>query len=332
MERLLEAQEAPVREMADMIAMNPHYPTASSKFETLATLIAKSYDFYEIEIAPLGYVSDMYLPWLTLTGDDLLNWKLDNFDYQTNILWPAPLRRSYWPPVTADFPTIVYQNNSIFLAGPFFGDGILTDGALISRVSVFLPDDGNWSFPSETANSVCPPELCNAPDGRKFWGFVNCVFPYVFIAQGLQAVKDAGLQYSVNADYVQVDSGYPTFLDASRNFTSSDDYVCTSVAIYGWLSWSLCVSQSGGWAPVWAPALYAGVTVLSVLISVLVFFILRSRKKAVEFLEKQVEWNKELETEKEKLQAMMVRQFELIDCFTTRPTSSSLGNNIEGET
>lgn len=313
----------------------------AKEFYNLAAELAKNYPFYEIEMAPGGFTSDMYLPdnsnkyycpFANLTGQDLIDWKVSNFDLYTNILWPDPVRPSYWGPLTADLATI-NQNASIFLIGPWVGNGILADGAFVSRMSIYLNNGGDWDFPlylpnQTTQSTYCNFSFCTLPDNRTLWGFVNVVFPLDFITVGLAAVQSANLNYMLTSSYFQL--GYPDpFLASNHNMTSSDNSVCTPIDVYNWLSWTLCVSQNGGWNPKWAPALYAGVTLLCLLISILVFFVLRSRAKAVEFLGKQVVWNKELETEKEKLQAMMVRQYELIECFTKK---NQLSSGIEGTT
>lgn len=229
-------------------------------------------------------------------------------DLYLNILWPNPKRPNYWAPLDADLYTI-NSNSSIFLTGPWKGIGVLSGGAFVSRISVFLHDNGNWSLPAETINSTCPPEYCRLPDNRTLWGFVICIFPFSTIAQGLSAVKSAGFKYSLTSNYAQPDTNYPKTFSTSNDM--NDQSVCTPIDVFDWLSWTLCVSQTGGWNPNWSPALYTGVTLLSVLISILVFFVLRSRAVAVDFLSKQVTWNKELEAEKEKLQTMMVRQVRL---------------------
>ena len=294
--------------MVDYIkTMKGHYPSIKKGFLDLAGLIAESWEFYQIELVPKGYISDMYLPWQNLTGDALEQWKINNLDLYLNILWPNPKRPNYWSPLDADLATI-NTNGSIYVNGPWIGEGVLSKGAFVSRISIFLPDYGNWSLPPETLESSCPPSFCKLPDNRTLWGFVVCIWPYSTIAQGLSAVKGAGLRYNLRSNYVQAYSNYPIVLDSNYALTVGDQSECTPIDVFQWLGWTLCVSQNGGWNPNWGPALYAGVTVLSVLISVLVFFVLRSRASAVDFLSKQVTWNKELETEKEKLQTMMVRQ------------------------
>jgi hypothetical protein len=280
--------------------MKGHYPSIKQGFYELAALISESYEIYEIELVPGGYISDMYLPWQTLTGDDLEQWNINNLDLYLNILWPNPKRPKYWGPLDADLYTI-NSNGSIFLSGPWIGEGVLSSGALVSRISVFLDDYGNWSLPPESKESI---------------------------SEGLSAVKSAGLKYNLKSNYAQPYTNYPTILDSNYAITEGDKSVCTEVDVFRWLGWTLCVSQNGGWNPIWGPALYAGVTLLSLLISILVFFILRSRAKAVEFLSKQVTWNKELESEKEKLHTMMVRQYEIIQCFTLKK-NSQLSAGIE---
>ena len=45
--------------------------------------------------------------------------------------------------------------------------------------------------------------------------------------------------------------------------------------------------QSGGWGPSWRTGLIVGVTALALIISILVFLVLRSRSFAVTYLEQQ---------------------------------------------
>jgi hypothetical protein len=244
----------------------------------------------------------MYLPGINLTGNDLFDYKVQNYDYLKSMMSLNQMSRN---------TTTVYQNGSIAMLGPWKGPGVLSGGAMVCRHSLFLHDDGSWDLPRRSEwidqeprrTQPCPPEICTTPDNRTFWGFIATIFPLTYVTvPGLKDVREHNLRYALMNDAWDYGSrGYPKVLASSPTMPDAKIQVCQVLNVFDWMTWNLCVSpnsngSTSSWTPVWAPALYVAATLIALFISCLIFLVLHS-------LGKQVEWNKE-----QKAQAKLLKK------------------------
>ena len=195
--RLFPMQQAPIRALASHVKLTPNWPYLNASFDFIAKGLSESYDFVLIEACPAGQVDSMYIPGLNLTGKELYDFKIKNYDFQLGMMG-----RNTVTPAT----TTILQNGSVAMLGPWKGPGVLSGGAMVCRHSVFLHDDGNWDFSEPVDKNPnrslpCPPEICRAPDNRTFWGFVTTIFPLPFITvPGLKGRSNHQQLNSLNLD------------------------------------------------------------------------------------------------------------------------------------
>ncbi|KXZ47893.1 hypothetical protein GPECTOR_32g506 [Gonium pectorale] len=318
-ETALEHVVAPMYSLANLVTVQPHWPTANATFPAFAESIYKTQAFYQIELCPYGVVGSMSMPWLNLTGEEL--WKVMLwFDFGLNIIRPTS------PYLAVEFGSIM-SNGSVALLGPWYADGELSEGAFVARYSIFLPKEGSekWEMPNNTIE-VCPHDVCNTPDGKTWWGWSNAVFAWKTIKPKLQVLDDRGLHYTLAPDPRAANQ---SFLATSSTLPDPTTCEVVRMEVYGWLWWTFCVEPPGGFGPSWRTGLLVGVTALSVLLAVLVGLVLRSRHQAMAYLTRQLELNRQLavakeeavegrrviEAEKQVMDALLQRQRNLIELF-----------------
>ena len=154
-------------------------------------------------------------------------------------------------------------------------------------------------------------------------GFFQVKFKWQPFLDSLQTLSHEGLRFSLYTMNAIVPNGTAKQLLAiSSPAPDASDSACALIPVLDWMTWEVCVYQPGGWTPQWTGALFAVFTVLALAISGLLFMVLRSRAEAIKFLENQKQMNRLLEDDKsiieakkEELEALTIRQFELLKYF-----------------
>ena len=307
----------------------PRWTTGFSFFFNIFTSKGtQGQPFYSLEALPKGVISSMLISdpaAVNFTAAEMADYQKTYFYKGQNILNPNN-RPSFWPSWSSDVSTINSLGQMSLLGPNILAPGLENKGQFMTlRMPLFFLDDGLWGLP-DYSTTVCPSSVCNLADGRSFMGFIQSKFdwkPFVDSLNKLQ--KDHGLRYSLLA----LDSAQGS--NTRRRLASSDpqpdenDSVCIPITVLDWINWELCVYEPSGWIPQWTGALYAVFSILSLAISILLFLVLRSRAQAFIYLAKQKEMNRQLEVDKaiieankEELEALTVRQFELLKHFADK--------------
>ncbi|EFJ44676.1 hypothetical protein VOLCADRAFT_95120 [Volvox carteri f. nagariensis] len=319
-ETVLDHLIAPVMSLANLVHLQPHWPTVNESFPVFSDAIYKSNRYYQIELCPYGIVGAMAMPWMNATGNITAEeWPriLKTFDFGLDML--DPNRGSFKDEIAA-----ILQNGSIALLGPWYADGELSSGAFVVRYSIFLPP-GDWDMPPNSIQ-YCPQKVCNTPDGLTWWGWSNAVFAWKTVAPSLKVIENRNLLFTLSPDPRAPNQ---SFLAMSDKLPDPTECEVVRVDVYGWMYWTLCVQPDGGFGPAWREGLIVGVTSLSVVLAVLVGLVLRSRHQAVKYLAQQLETNRllavakeeaeggrrKLEAEKLVMDALLQRQRNLIELF-----------------
>ncbi|GLC33042.1 hypothetical protein PLESTB_000377300 [Pleodorina starrii] len=319
-ETVLDRLIAPVMSLANLVHLEPHWPTVSAHFPVFSDAIYQTNKYYQIELCPYGIVGSMAMPWMNATGNITSEeWmKIQKiFDLGLDIM--NPNRSSY----NVELGSIL-QDGSVALLGPWYADGELSSGAFVVRYSVFLPP-GDWDMPPSSIEA-CPREVCNTPSGLTWWGWSNAVFAWKTVAPSLSFIQDRNLLYTLAPDPRAENQ---SFLAMSERLPNPDDCEAVRVDVYGWMHWTFCVEPASGFGPSWRSGLLVGVTALALLLAGLVGLVLRSRHQAVKYLARQLETNRQLaiakeeaeegrrtlEAEKRVMDALLLRQRNLIELF-----------------
>ncbi|KAG1661448.1 hypothetical protein FOA52_006811 [Chlamydomonas sp. UWO 241] len=95
------------------------------------------------------------------------------------------------------------------------------------------------------------------------------------------------------------------------------------------LEWELCVVPDGGWGPSWKVPLQIGTVFASLLIAILIFLVfLNSERRRVAVVGLQAS-TAELTNEKARLNALLVRQLDLLNCFGNASVSTSVDDDVK---
>ncbi|KAG1662464.1 hypothetical protein FOA52_009672 [Chlamydomonas sp. UWO 241] len=315
---MMEGQKAPIVALNSFIRTHHgHWPTIISEFDEFTkSLYDRGYQYYALEAMPHGRILAMQLPWLELEGQDKLDFLL-GFDLGVDLLNRS---RYDWVQNTAS----IFHNDSIILMPPWYmPDGDLSEGAFVLRQSIFMKEDPAepWEIPAGGGYPLCPADVCTLPDGSRFWGWSASIFAWRAVKTGLRSVVTSGLMYSLSPDVRSVNQ---TMLAHSAQLPSGDAS-CVIIEFYDWLFWTLCVSQPGGWYPAWTAGLIIGFTALVVIVSVLIFYVLRSREQAQTSLGYEKIANESLVEEKERMDLMMQRQHQLINLLQPATPTAQAG-------
>ncbi|GIL61309.1 hypothetical protein Vafri_15698 [Volvox africanus] len=212
------------------------------------------------------------------------------------------------------------------------------------RYPIYIPDrDANETFgfryfdPNNTANNNTKPRsfnelpasvrncnVCyNATSRGKWWGMVSVLVNYTAVASGEDAylanLRKLGFHYAlireINSTHEQVIAQVgPTSL-------RGQDAVTLQVKVVNRI-WLLRVSPADGFNAPWRGPLIAAVVIIAFIISLLLFFSMASFKRQMLLLQETVaanrnlaETTKILEEEKERMDVLLVRQYELLRCL-----------------
>ncbi|GIL79160.1 hypothetical protein Vretimale_16703 [Volvox reticuliferus] len=221
------------------------------------------------------------------------------------------------------------------VAGPLtLGQGYL--GALI-RYPIFVPNvsaEDTFGFRyqenvsaipySDLPQSVRSCTICyNATSREKWWGLMTLVINYEAVAQGddayLSILRRKGFNYAlvrpINSTYEE--PIYQSVPGALR----SEDAVTVEVKALGNV-WLLRVAPAGGFAPSWTVPLIVAVLLIAMVVSALLLVAIASLRRARLLLDETVAANrnlaeamKRLEEEKERMDVLLLRQYDLLRCL-----------------
>ena len=312
----------------------PHYPTFILLFGLVLEAGTSEQPFYSLEALPKGIISHVIIsdPLVrNFSAETLADYRKKYFYEGRSVLDPNN-RPPLWNSWAADVATINPDGKFSIFGPHILAPGLEAKGQFMTlRLPLFFPDDGLWGFPNYTA-TVCPESVCKQTrDGRNFMGFIQSRFPWQPFLNSLNTLKtNQGLSYSLFAIDAAVQgttdqTNHRSCLAISDPPPNPSESVCTLITLLDSMTWQLCVYAPRGWTPLWTGALFAVFTLLALAISVLLFFVLRSRAQAFVFLARQQEMNKQLQIDKaeiglkhEELEALTVRQFELLKHFAGR--------------
>ncbi|GLC35525.1 hypothetical protein PLESTB_000198200 [Pleodorina starrii] len=209
-------------------------------------------------------------------------------------------------------------------------------GALI-RYPIFVPDrDAEETFGflyrenataipySQLPASVRNCSVCyNATSREKWWGLLTLVINYEAVMQGddayLATLRKQGFYYSLVRPLNATDE---QLIYASGPSSLRDtDAVTVEVKALNSV-WLLRVVPSDGFAPSWTVPLVVAVLLMALLVSALLLVAISSLKRARMLLEETraanrnlAEAMKRLEEEKERMDVLLVRQYDLLRCL-----------------
>ncbi|GLI65793.1 hypothetical protein VaNZ11_009413 [Volvox africanus] len=221
------------------------------------------------------------------------------------------------------------------VAGPLtLGQGYL--GALI-RYPIFVPNvsaeevfgfryhENVSAIPySNLPQSVRNCTICyNSTSREKWWGLMTLVINYDAVAQGddayLSILRKKGFNYAlvrpVNATHEEaIYKSVPTAL-------RDEDAVTVEVKALNDV-WLLRVAPAGGFAPSWTVPLVVAVLLIAMVVSALLLVAIASLKRARLLLDETVAANcslaeamQRLEEEKERMDVLLLRQYDLLRCL-----------------
>ncbi|GLI63679.1 hypothetical protein VaNZ11_006717 [Volvox africanus] len=342
----------PAYVVATTIQQNPYYyppqPNSTNitnkwylenkNFDKLAgDLIAltKAGSVRTVSAIPHGIIRTMY----PLYGPEDKNWRAIGKNWLNDSENQAPVKRSL-------------TSRNLTIIGPYYlaqgGIGIVGMQAIFVNAS----EDDTFGIPPGPNGIIGPisdiagmldltwqPQNNAAP---QFWGLVTVLLSWDALRDNVTNLRDLSAQ---GYDYVLtrpdkdrnlavdwspgIDPARPPGFNStalgSRPLIYYDlaqvlpDPVIVKVPLPN-VEWTLYVSRTGGWVPSWKAPLIAMVVIISLILSLLVFVVLVSRvqqrrllRDVVEAAGKLASTTRTLEEEKNRMQALLARHFDLID-------------------
>ncbi|GAX74177.1 hypothetical protein CEUSTIGMA_g1626.t1 [Chlamydomonas eustigma] len=212
----------------------------------------------------------------------------------------------------------------------------------VSNVSANETFGTNWTLPT----NITLEQAYNKATRTKFWGFVTAIILFNDVQDGTDptlAVKltQKGYLYRLSSQTELIGSSNP----------QPPQYGCVSFSFNMTNQiWTLSLYPEGGWCPTWKWPVVAAVVIISFIIALLVFIMNVSLKHQSWLLSEMVRTNKELaqttrdlhqeqgrmaaknkelagitcdlQAEKARMDALLVRQYNLIQCFSSTKTSN----------
>ncbi|GIL91710.1 hypothetical protein Vretimale_14832 [Volvox reticuliferus] len=308
----LRACYLPVKVMQSFVTRYPYFPTLNATFASLATellSLTAAGSIANMQLAPLGVVKAIE----PLAGNEAA---LDH-----DLLADSKNR---------DFALRTIESHSLSLAGPYE----LVQGfkGAPARFPIFIHGvSPNETFGADRDATNC--SVCYDPATRtKFWGFATVLIHwnrFLYDVVHINDLIDEGLQYRLTR---------PDDVDKTRLFVLGGQNESLREPVEVMITvpnnvWCLSVADARGWSPNWKWPLVAMVVAMSLLLSVLVGLALVGRTQQHLLLEEVLSANRQLEdaatallSEKERMEALLRRQYNLIECLGLDPGNSQTGN------
>ncbi|GLC33295.1 hypothetical protein PLESTB_000349600 [Pleodorina starrii] len=304
----LRACYLPVKVMQSFVTRYPDFPTLNATFPSLADellSLTAAGSIANMQLAPLGVLRAIE----PLKGNE------------------AALGHDLLAdPKNREFALKTIASHNLTLAGPY----MLVQGFMgaPARYPIFVRDvEAGDTFGTGRDATNCP--ICYDPATRtKFWGFATVLIHwdrFVYSVVRIDDLSHQGLYFQLTRPD-DLNSSH-TLLMAGRSVSLRDP-----VQVYIEVpnnEWCLSVADSRGWSPNWEWPLVAMVVVMSLLLSVLVGLALVGRAQQRMLLEEVLSANQQLEdaatallSEKERMEALLRRQYNLIECLGLDPGAS----------
>ncbi|GFR47439.1 hypothetical protein Agub_g9162 [Astrephomene gubernaculifera] len=259
----------------------------------------------------------------------------------------VPPRDLLGDPTRRDDILRIIQTKEQLVVGPFYLVQGFT-GAFI-RYPIYVQDVGaNETFGfryrdnataipySDLPASVRSCSVCyNAATREKWWGLLTVLVNYDEVTRGkdsyLVNLRDMGFHYAlvrpINDTYEQV---IAQFGDSTL---IGEDAVTVEVKVVNAV-WYLRVAPANGFKPSWQAPLIAAVVIIALIMSLLLFVSLASFKRQRVLLRETVaanlnlaETTKRLEEEKERMDLLLLRQYDLLRCLDANRSNKKDGSS-----
>ncbi|KAG2484907.1 hypothetical protein HYH03_016293 [Edaphochlamys debaryana] len=313
----LRACLLPVKVMQSFVARYPDFPTFNATFPSLAdelTFFTAAGSIANMQLAPQGVVLAVH----PLAGSE----KAIGYNLLTDPRNQAVAYRTI-------------EAHNLTLAGPY----MLVQGFMgaPARFPIFVPN----SAPNETfgLNFTAPNcSACYDPVTRsKFWGFATVLIQWDRFINGvvrIDELREQGLSYRLTRGE-DTDSAVEVVMAGRDRPLKHPEMV--EIPVPNNL-WRLTVVDARGWEPAWMWPLVAMVVVMSVVLSTLVMLALVGRAQQRLLLTEVLSANEKLEEaarvllqEKERMEALLKRQYNLIECLGGDPAGAEAeGGDVVG--
>ena len=241
---------------------------------------------------------------------------------------------------------------------------------IIGRYPIFVPDSSSsdtFGFVPpfnrdlfSPSGGNCPFDLCyRNSSGSKFWGFAQVVVgwqsvvdlsgfydlcsSYSFMIVGNDDEKYGDTPLAQCSDTLNLPSTFPRIINGSRSSYSLKSFLSSkpvSIPIPVFDDhWTLWIVDSRGWTPEWTAPLIACVVIIAVIFSLLILLLMASYLEQVKALQDLQASNRKLddartvlEAEKAHTDALIVRQLNLISCFSDENMNKAPRGSMEEST
>ncbi|WIA39118.1 hypothetical protein OEZ86_005253 [Tetradesmus obliquus] len=313
LENQLLSMFGPLLSLATIIRFDPYYPHVNASFDRIAQQLLDQLPTQgavtTLIAAPQGVLRNFY-PMKGYCQDRCDNININLFE--TADRRPVALKTVETGKLTMQGPMILAQG--------YFG--------VVGRQPIFVsPSTPNETFgaPDGLANncSVC----WRNETQEQFWGFVNAVINFDPLFNGSDSrVKDLATQGYRYRMYTR-DKKTGALVKITQSQELPHDPIVTDVHVPG-SNWTLEVAPARGWVPGWRPWVLAVVVIVSCLIGLLLAAILVSARLQT--------WlksaNDALAQEKERMDVLLARQYNLISCVLHQDESSKPKRSLEHRT
>ena len=192
---------------------------------------------------------------------------------------------------------------------------------------------GNVSNPMYDPN-VCGEEICGPRTvnniTKVYWGTITLTIKAAAIENLLDRLNAYGYQYCV----LRKPDDTTLFGDCQTLASP----VCGRVFGRSGVQWQICATPDDGWHPVWLLPLRICMSIAAVGVTILVYLVLSTSYANRITISQLASTTKDLEVERERLSAMLVRQLALLKCFGKgdldsfmETTSSCERSNLESK-
>ncbi|KAI8463338.1 MAG: hypothetical protein J3K34DRAFT_149057 [Monoraphidium minutum] len=205
---------------------------------------------------------------------------------------------------------------------------------VVPRLPIYVE---NVTDPTERFGAPDEPYNCSicydAPAKRMFWGFVSCIINFESVVNGsdarLRSLQQQGYQYALYAP--QPDGTNFLFSQSASMPPPPPDSVQAFISVPN-SRWTLLVKPSRGWVPSWRAPMLATASIASVLIGLLVGAVLVSRRQQSWLLTEMQATNAALADEKQRMDVLLARQYNLISCVLAEGGGMAGGGDDQGRT
>ncbi|KAG1672489.1 hypothetical protein FOA52_002797 [Chlamydomonas sp. UWO 241] len=329
----VEQTFAPLVSLDAFIQQTPNYTELMPRFRTIAKGLLEQLPagtIQNLQLSPFGILVDEYPPDPDHIGINLFN---------VTVLRPGAIATIELAELVLSGPLVLVGSKDlagiarkpVFIqdvdANETFGNVPLRDDPMYTDYEWPPGDTFDLPFPATLASTdtraITMDLVYNATTRTKFWGFVTAIISFEGMTHGvdsrLNSLSAKGYDYTLTRS----DGANPPFVIAESRANTSLPYGQVVTFNVTNNQWTLVVYPFDGWESGWKWPVVAAVIVISFLISLMVFVMLLSLKQQGWLLSEMLVVNTELaettsrlEAKKARLDVMLVRQYNLIQCFS----------------